>query len=148
MGHSEGMAGAGQPWYMPAIWPIGNITATLLKPPDDKPVQPKAKPFIIFDPFDMVLACVAGLRNFCLAYVVIFMLYDDANPYPAFGAANCGTQYFGDVGYLWLLGLVFVFFATSGQTTQVQNNATVPINTSDAPRRRRHLICLIHRLLG
>jgi len=88
MGHSEGMAGAGQPWYMPAIWPIGNITATLLKPPGDKPVQPKAKPFIIFDPFDMVLACVAGLRNFCLAYVVIFMLHDDANPYPAFGAAR------------------------------------------------------------
>merc|ERR1711892_751865 len=62
--HSEGMAGAGQPWYMPAIWPVGNITATLLKPPGDKPVQPKAKPFIIFDPFDMVLACVAGFLIF------------------------------------------------------------------------------------
>lgn len=36
----------------------------------------------------MVLACVAGLRNFCLAYVVIFVLHDDANPYPAFGAAR------------------------------------------------------------
>ena len=37
----------------------------------------------------MILACIAGLRNFGLAYAVIFMLHDDdTNPYPAFGPAR------------------------------------------------------------
>ena len=36
----------GAPWYMPGIWPIGNVRAILNKPDDDKPGQMKAKPIV------------------------------------------------------------------------------------------------------
>ena len=33
------MAGAGQPWYMPVLWPVAHVTTALTKPKDDKPRQ-------------------------------------------------------------------------------------------------------------
>ena len=31
------MAGAGQPWYMPVLWPVAHVTTALTKPKDDTP---------------------------------------------------------------------------------------------------------------
>ena len=37
---------------------------------------------------DIATAAIAGFRNFVLAYACIYMLYDEENPYPAFGPAK------------------------------------------------------------
>jgi len=37
------MAGAGQPWYMPALWPIGHLFTAFTKPVNDKPAEPVAE---------------------------------------------------------------------------------------------------------
>ena len=36
----------------------------------------------------MLTSLVAGFRNFGLAYLTLFYLHDDSNPYPAFGLAK------------------------------------------------------------
>jgi len=41
MGILTAMAGAGQPWYMPAAWPVGHVAATISKSADDKPQENK-----------------------------------------------------------------------------------------------------------
>ena len=78
----------GPSWYQPAIWPLGNIASAMLKPKDEKPAPPKAVSWMLFNPYDMVIALSAGLRSFGLAYATIYFLHDEKNPYPAFGGAN------------------------------------------------------------
>ena len=76
------MAGAGQPWYMPVLWPVAHVTTALTKPKDDK-----AGPNVSLGKLDLVghlTAFCAALRSFSLAYVAIYWLYDDYD-YPAFG---------------------------------------------------------------
>lgn len=80
------MAGAGQPWYMPGLWPAGHVVASLVKPNEEKPPSPSTSPLMDF--IDIGTAVIAGLRNFGLAYFCIYVLYDSDNPYPAFGDAK------------------------------------------------------------
>jgi len=65
---------------------FGHIGATIIKDKDDKPSNPSTKPFMGL--IDVATATIAGFRNFVLAYACIYMLYDDENPYPAFGPAK------------------------------------------------------------
>jgi len=92
------MAGAGQPWYMPALWPAAHVTATITKADNDKPNKPSSKP--IMDPIDIATAVVAGLRNFALAYFCIFVMYNEENIYPAFGTAKT-------LKISWMLPIIF-----------------------------------------
>ena len=79
------MAGAGQPWYMPVLWPVAHVTTALTKPKDDK-----AGPNVSLGKLDLVghlTSFCAALRSFTLAYVAIYWLYDDFD-YPAFGGGK------------------------------------------------------------
>ena len=46
------------------------------------------KAIILFDPIDMVFSLVAGFYCFALAYLTLFYLHDESDPYPAFGLAK------------------------------------------------------------
>ena len=79
------MAGAGQPWFMPILWPVAHVSSAISKPENDKP-----NPNIAYGRLDLVghlTAFVAALRSFGLAYAAIFLLYDDFE-YPAFGSGT------------------------------------------------------------
>lgn len=77
------MAGAGQPWYMPLLWPVAHVTNAIFKPETEK--VPKNVAVAKLDVIGHLTAIFAALRSFTLAYVAIYWLYDDFD-YPAFGA--------------------------------------------------------------
>lgn len=60
----------------------------MLKPEEEKPAPPKAVSWMLFNPYDIVIALSAGLRSFGLAYATIYFLHDSEKPYPAFGGAS------------------------------------------------------------
>ena len=134
------MAGAGQPWYMPLLWPVAHVTNAIFKPETEK--VPKNVAAAKLDTVGHLTAIFAALRSFSLAYIAIYWLYDDFD-YPAFGAGktsqniNCFelmpinffcSQNSGMVldethsceeydcysGNLWFLGLVPLLFAFKG----------------------------------
>ena len=76
------MAGAGQPWYMPILWPVSHVTNAILRPKNEK--APANVPIAILDLPGNLTAFVAAARSFAFAYAAIFWLYDDFD-YPAFG---------------------------------------------------------------
>ena len=69
---------SGAPWYMPGIWPIGNVRAILNKPDDDKPSQMKAKPIVrwtiwpCFDPQTKFLRILKKFKNFVFGQFLTF----------------------------------------------------------------------------
>jgi len=79
------MAGAGQPWYMPLLWPVAHVTNAIFKPETEK--VPKNVAVAKLDVIGHLTAIFAALRSFTLAYVAIYWLYDDFD-YPAFGAGK------------------------------------------------------------
>ena len=79
------MAGAGQPWYMPVLWPVAHVSNAIQKPENEK-----ATPNVSMGKLDFVghlTSFCAALRSFTLAYLAIFGLYDGFD-YPAFGSGN------------------------------------------------------------
>ena len=66
------MAGASQPWYMPATWPLGHVSAAITKDKDEKPNKPSATPYL--DLSGNLTAFAAAARSWCLAYLCIFYL--------------------------------------------------------------------------
>ena len=79
------MAGAGQPWYMPLLWPVAHVTNAIFKPETEK--VPKNVAVAKLDVIGHLTAVFAALRSFTLAYGAIYWLYDDFD-YPAFGAGT------------------------------------------------------------
>jgi len=80
----EAMAGASQPWYMPATWPLGHVSAAITKDKDEKPNKPSATPYL--DLSGNLTAFAAAARSWCLAYLCIFYLPGKFGlVYPAFG---------------------------------------------------------------
>lgn len=76
------MAGSGQPWYSPILWPVAHVAHALGLKEDAK-----AFPNVSMGQLDLIghlTAFAAALRSFILAYIAIYWLYDD-NDYPAFG---------------------------------------------------------------
>ena len=51
---------SGQPWYMPGIWPLGNVAASISKKNDEKAPTPTA--ISLMGPFDIGTAIIAGNR--------------------------------------------------------------------------------------
>ena len=80
------MAGAGQPWYMPLLWPVAHVTNAISKPENEK--VPNNVAVAKLDLVGHLTAVFAALRSFTLAYIAIYWLYDDFD-YPAFGAGTC-----------------------------------------------------------
>ena len=80
------MAGAGQPWYMPLLWPVAHVTNAIFKPETEK--VPKNVAVAKLDLVGHLTAVFAAIRSFTLAYIAIYWLYDDFD-YPAFGAGTC-----------------------------------------------------------
>ena len=80
------MAGAGQPWYMPGLWPVGHVTSALSRPDDEKAKEPSTKPIVDFK--DAAATTTSGFRAFAVAYFCMFKLYNSENPYPGFGGAK------------------------------------------------------------
>ena len=76
------MAGAGQPWYMPVLWPVAHVSQAIQKPIDDK--VPQNVSYGKLDVMGHLTSFAAALRSFTLAYLAIYALYDDFD-YPAFG---------------------------------------------------------------
>lgn len=91
------MAGAGQPWYMPAIWPLGHVVSTISKSENEKPSPLTTTP--LMSPVDILTAMAAGLRNYILACFCIYYLYPD-NPYP--GMSNEAKEFRLD----WMLPIL------------------------------------------
>ena len=79
------MAGAGQPWFMPLLWPVGHVSDSLRRPEDDKPAKPVPTPDL--DLTGHATAVIAALRSFGIAVALIYGLYGP-NKYPAFGRAK------------------------------------------------------------
>merc|ERR1711983_198543 len=78
------MAGSSQPWYMPATWPLGHISAAITKDQEDKPEKPKATPYL--DLTGNLTAMAAAARSWTLAYLCIYYLPGKFGmEYPAFG---------------------------------------------------------------
>ena len=81
------MAGSSQPWYMPATWPVGHISAAVTKDAEDKPDRPKATPYL--DLTGNLTAMAAAARSWTLAYLCIYYLPGKFGmEYPAFGAGK------------------------------------------------------------
>ena len=82
------MAGAGQPWYMPATWPLGHLGSAITKDPEEKPPKPAAAPYL--DIMGNLTAIAAAARSWTLAYLCIFYLPQrlGLEAYPAFGPAK------------------------------------------------------------
>ncbi len=79
------MAGAGQPWYMPILWPVAHVTSAIFKPSDEVPG--KNVSVGVMGLIDHLTAFAAASRSFLLAYMAIYWLYDDFD-YPAFGGGK------------------------------------------------------------
>lgn len=77
------MAGAGQPFYMPLLWPFGNVRAALIQ--DGSSVKPKATPDLNL--IGHLTSLFASSRSCLMACGIIYGLYSDMN-YPAFGRAK------------------------------------------------------------
>jgi len=81
------MAGSNTPWYMPAMWPMAHVTASMSKPEDDTPPKPRSAP--IMGLFDNLTACAAAIRSWLFAYLAIFHLPQMFGlEYPGFGPAK------------------------------------------------------------
>ena len=76
------MAGSGQPWYMPILWPFAHVSYAIKKPLDEK--VPANVSMGKLDVIGHMTAFIAAVRSFSLAYFAIYGLYDGYE-YPAFG---------------------------------------------------------------
>eukprot|EP00940_MAST-03C_sp_MAST-3C-sp2_P001967 g1967.t1 len=79
------MAGAGQPFYMPLTWPIGNVLTVASMKGEEKAKKPVASPDL--DVIGHLTSAAAASRSFALALVCIYVAYPDET-YPAFGDAS------------------------------------------------------------
>eukprot|EP01083_Nonionella_stella_P282214 960396_1 len=79
------MAGAGQPFYMPLFFPIGNLAEMVTQKKDVKPPKPVATPQL--DLSGHLTSICAATRSWFLAYLCIYVLYSDYN-YPGFGSGK------------------------------------------------------------
>lgn len=79
------MANSGSAWFMPLTWPFGYVASAVLRPEDEKPTKNTAHPTL--DLVGNITSVVASLRATIMAYLAIYSLYDERNPYPAFGPA-------------------------------------------------------------
>ena len=142
------MAGAGQPWYMPATWPLGHLGSAITKDPEEKPPKPSSAPYL--DLMGNLTAIAAAARSWTLAYLCIFYLPQKfgLEAYPAFGPAkvHCHCTFSkvneqvcssgvatglgrphlleecgGYPGHLRLLGLVSLLLPAGGQAPQIQD---------------------------
>jgi len=87
----------GQPWYMPATWPIGHVAATISKPNDEKPPTLTTTP--LMGTIDVLTAFAAGLRNYILACFCIYYLYPNT-AYPGL-TDEAKTPFLGLTGLLY-----------------------------------------------
>jgi len=88
------MAGAGQPFYMPLIWPAGHL-ARMGKLSDTDKHNKVAHADALLDLTGHMTSFAASLRSFLMAYAVIHFSTD----YPAFGAAK-------EFDWDWILPIV------------------------------------------
>mmetsp|Transcript_119809 Transcript_119809/g.284669 ORF Transcript_119809/g.284669 Transcript_119809/m.284669 type:complete len:341 (-) Transcript_119809:44-1066(-) len=72
-----------QPWYMPALWPLGHVGSALQK--DQEPAELKATASL--DLWGTLTSFAASARSFLLAYLAVHVAYAEGG-YPAFGAAK------------------------------------------------------------
>lgn len=77
------MAGAGAPFYMPLLWPVGNVVSSIMRP--EKEVAPTPKATSSLDLTGHLTSMAASTRSFLLAYLCMYKLTDN---YPAFGDAK------------------------------------------------------------
>ena len=89
------MAGSGQPWFMPLLWPVGHVF-TMYKN-DQKPFVNKATAEL--DLFGHFTSFAGALRAWMMALGLIYYLYDDYD-YPGFGR---GKTFSLD----WILPILF-----------------------------------------
>ena len=87
-----------QPFYMPALWPLGSVIKTVSEPEAAQPVKNEAFPFL--DIPGNLTSMVASLRNFLLALLCVYSLPAAYGAqYPAFGDAR-------DLQWSWMWPLL------------------------------------------
>ena len=70
-------------FYAPLLWPFLYVYEAVRSPEKLRVARPRPDQYLGF--FDNVLACVASLRSFLMAYAVVYWLHGKENPYPAWG---------------------------------------------------------------
>ena len=78
------------PFYTPMLWPFLYVYEAIRLP--DKIRVPKPITLGHLGLVDNILSFVASLRSFLMAYAVVYWLYDENNPYPAWGQGEQGYQ--------------------------------------------------------
>lgn len=91
------MAGAGQPFYMPLLWPVGHVASALTGDDGVTVTKPTARADL--DVVGHLTSCCASTRSCLIAYLLIYGLYT-ANDYPAFGSAAV-------LDWRWMWPIVF-----------------------------------------
>jgi len=81
------MAGAGQPFFTPLLWPVGNLATATLLPEDGKPQKNKALPILDFK--GNITAMIGAIRQVVLALLCLYYFPRlHGKEYPAFGPAS------------------------------------------------------------
>ena len=81
------MAGAGQPFYTPILWPVAHVVKMITITEESKPATPTATATL--DLIGNATSAFGAVRSFLMAYFCVYVLYDnesnvDADKYPAF----------------------------------------------------------------
>ena len=71
------------PLYAPFLWPFLYVYKGVCLP--DKIRVPQPISLSHLGVLDTIFAFVASLRSFLLAYLIVYYLHGDENPYPAWG---------------------------------------------------------------
>eukprot|EP00483_Globobulimina_turgida_P009004 UN09022 len=79
------MAGAGQPFYMPLLFPVGNVVQILSQKEDVKAPKPVATATLDLE--GNLTSFCAAIRSFLLALLCVYVLYDGYD-YPGFGGGK------------------------------------------------------------
>ena len=73
-------------FYTPLLWPVQHVLEAI-RQPEKISVSPLVS-MRTCNFVDHVTGCFASIRSFLIAYVVVYWLYDEENPYPAWGRGN------------------------------------------------------------
>ena len=74
------------PFYFPLTWPFQNVFEVITQP--EKLKVPAPVSMRTFDFIDHVTGFISSLRSFIIAYAVVYWMYDEKSPYPAWGRGN------------------------------------------------------------
>ena len=74
------------PFYHPLLWPVKNVWEVISQPENIK--VPRLVSMRTYDLVDHITGFISSIRSFLVAYAVVYWIYDEETPYPAWGRGN------------------------------------------------------------